>query len=166
MFFPLLLAHEVLFETLIVCKSDSVAQHQIWVDETSSPCQHTCLKLAPKILDSQVLYSFFPLTTGLDFWHAAEDQLIILACGYCAIKTNQSRAPFVHGMNNNSAPPSLPSTHRIELAYWDNWTVLCRSQWTLSFAVIVCRWQENASLRKVKWLGGIRPEVITGSGTP
>lgn len=144
MFFPLLLAHEVLFETLIVCKSNSMARHQSRVDETSSPCQHTCLKLAPKILDSQVLYSFFPFTTGLDFWHAAEDQLIILVCGYCAIKTNQSRAPLVHEKNNNSAPPS-PSTHGLELACWDNWMMLFRSQWTLSFAIIVCRWQENVS---------------------
>lgn len=161
--FPPCLAHEVLFGTRIVCKSDSVAQHQVWVDETSSPCQHAHLKLAPKILDSQVLYSFFPLTTGLDFWRAAEDQLIILAYGYCAIKTNQSQAPFV--VRWITVLPSRLGTHHVKSACWDNWTVLFRSQGTLSFAIIICRWREDASLRKVKWLGGIWPEVVTGSRT-
>lgn len=61
--------------------------------------------------------------------------------------------------------PSRLSTHRIKSACWDNWAVLFRSQGTLSFAIIVCRWREDASLRKEKWLGGIWPEVITDSRT-
>lgn len=44
--------------------------------------------------------------------------------------------------------------------------MLFRSQWTLSFAIIICRWQENVSLRNVKCLSGTCPEVIMGSRTP
>jgi len=59
--------------------------------------------------------------------------------------------------------PPLPA-HQIKLTYWGNWTGLLRCWWSLSFAIIICRWQENASLRSIKWLKGICPRVIEAPG--
>lgn len=85
--------------------------HQVWVDEKKLHMPARMPKISTKDIGfSSALFLSFPLTKGLGFWRAAEDQFIILVWGYCAIQPNQSWAPFVHEMNDtSSSPPSTPN---------------------------------------------------------